>query len=258
MNPKLLVGLLFIVTFAVSFIIYLLVVNIITPHIDLSSTTKSSIEVGPELNEDTFNKRREVTAVQELQEKAMQDSGTYETDISSMLKDSSGNYIPGDQAGDSDENLPGVLDNDNPEKISVPGEESGRVSTTTTTNSVEDSSNNTNNSNSSVSATGVVNDLGTPVLDNFTPDNKVNTASDNQGGSNKSVSRVVVGSYSSIDEAKKAYDNMVKTDIDVAPIIKEIDGNYTLQVGAFTDKQKAQNMADKLKDKNYSATIKSE
>lgn len=257
MNPKLLVGLLFIVTFAVSFIIYLLLVNIITPHIDLSSTTKSSIEVGPELNEDTFNKRREVTAVQELQEKAMQDSGTYETDISTMLKDSSGNYIPMDEAGDSDENLPGVLDN-NPEKISVPGDESVRVSTTITTNSVEDSSNNTNNSNSSVSATGAVNDLGTPILDNFTPDNKVNTASNNQGNSSQSVSRVVVGSYSSIDEAKKAYDNMVKTDIDVAPIIKEIDGNYTLQVGAFTDKQKAQNMADKLKDKNYSATIKSE
>ncbi len=56
MNPKALVVILFAVTFTISFVIYLVVVHIITPHIDLSSTAKSNIEIGPELDESMFDR----------------------------------------------------------------------------------------------------------------------------------------------------------------------------------------------------------
>jgi len=44
----------------------------------------------------------------------------------------------------------------------------------------------------------------------------------------------------------------------LAPIIKEHKGQYTLQVGAFSDKQHAQRLVNDLNNKNYSAKIISE
>lgn len=256
MNPKLLVGILFLVVFTISFAIYLIVVNIINPHIDLSTTTKKSIEVAPELNSSSFVKGVRDDKVTSLQENAMQDSDTYEPDISDMLKESGSDSA--ENVDDSEnKNLPGVLDSGKPGEIKAPAE-GGHASATTA--NASSSATNGNLDLPVIDTTGnkplLPNTNKTGTGENFVPDSTIKDKKAPDAATGNSVNRVVVGSYGSIDDAKKAYDKMVNSDLDVAPIIKEVDGNYTLQVGAFTDKEKAENMVKTLNNKNYSATIK--
>ncbi len=263
MNPKILIGILFLITFAVSFVIYLLVVNVITPHIDLSSTTKGSIEVAPELDDNTFVNQRKESSIKAIQEKAMNDSSTYQPDIDAMMKDPNENYVPMEELG-KEENSAGTLDDT---AVRAPGDDYSVPSTTTDDNASDGHLTTATGSSSDVilENSEVIEDG--PKLDKIEmkiPEPILNTtnAAVNEvaptTGSPKSFSRVVVGSYGSMDEAKKEYDTMLESDLEVAPIIKEQGGKYTLQVGAFSDKQKADDLVKSLKNKNYKATIKEE
>ncbi|MGD9580597.1 MAG: SPOR domain-containing protein [Vampirovibrionia bacterium] len=247
MKPKLLIGILFLVIFSTSFVVYLLVVNLVAPHFDLSSTTKQTLEIAPDLKNSNLSNDESLEKIRQLQQKASKDLEMYENDASSSI--SGEKYVPMEEVGSnsSEENSTGTLD-DGSVAIKAPGEER-RVQ-----HPVSEELAKPNNDNRQT-ATLKTNDA-TEVNTAFVPDSNVTTSAADE--SSVKLNRVVVGSYSSIDQAKQVYDKMVDSDLDVAPIIKEVKGSYTLQVGAFTDKQKADKLVDTLKNKQYSAEIKQE
>ena len=69
------------------------------------------------------------------------------------------------------------------------------------------------------------------------------------------VVKVVVGRYSSIDQAKVAQSILQESGLGVTPFIKNIQGTYTLQVGSFSSEAKAQSLANELLKHNYPARI---
>ena len=69
------------------------------------------------------------------------------------------------------------------------------------------------------------------------------------------VVKVVVGSYSSIDQAKVAQSILQEAGLGVTPFVKNIQGTYTLQVGSFSSEAKAQSLANELLKHNYPARI---
>lgn len=67
--------------------------------------------------------------------------------------------------------------------------------------------------------------------------------------------RVVVGQYASEKQAEVAKSIIQDAGAGVSPIVKNIGGVYTLQVGVFNDRQKAQNLTNNLLKSNFPARI---
>lgn len=65
--------------------------------------------------------------------------------------------------------------------------------------------------------------------------------------------RILVGDYMLEDDAKSIQDLLATAN--VKPAIKTYNGNYVLQVGAFSDYTKAQKVATQYKAKNYKVRI---
>ncbi|MFH0702777.1 MAG: SPOR domain-containing protein [bacterium] len=70
-----------------------------------------------------------------------------------------------------------------------------------------------------------------------------------------SMSKVVVGGFSSLSEAKKVSQDLTNSNLNVTPFIKENNGTYSLQVGSFSNSQKAENLSQELKRRNLSAKV---
>lgn len=269
MNPRILIGILFLITFTVSFLIYLLVVNVINPHIDLSNTAKNKIEVAPELDQSMFgkNKNNPLSKSSNPEENV---EAMYQSDIEALMTDDDSNNMeetaddkqetdnsavkaPGDQKIDTG----GLSLDTKEEKLDIDLDakstgESGFEPDSNYNTTVNDS----NGPKNKIEQLDVTNSTVQKVEPTAElPKNKQNTNTDVQ---NTSISRVVVGSYSSVEDAKKAYDKMLDSEMRLAPIIKEVGGSYTLQVGAFSDKNKANDLVNKLNNNNYSAKIVSD
>lgn len=69
------------------------------------------------------------------------------------------------------------------------------------------------------------------------------------------VVKVVVGSYSTLDQAKVAQTALQDSALGVSPFIKNLNGTYTLQVGSFSSEEKAQALANELLRNNFPARI---
>lgn len=67
--------------------------------------------------------------------------------------------------------------------------------------------------------------------------------------------KVVVGYYSTEKQAEVAKTIIQDAGIGVNPIVKNMDGYYTLQVGAYTSKEKAQQAANHLLKSNFPARV---
>ncbi|MBR1680478.1 SPOR domain-containing protein [bacterium] len=67
--------------------------------------------------------------------------------------------------------------------------------------------------------------------------------------------KVVVGNYSSIDQANVAQSILQESALGVSPFIKNINGTYTLQVGSFSSEEKAQALTNELLRNNFPARI---
>lgn len=70
-----------------------------------------------------------------------------------------------------------------------------------------------------------------------------------------SMNKVVIEGYSSPAEAKRVSQDLMNSNLNVTPFIKENNGTYSLQVGSFSNQQKAENLAGELKKRNMSAKI---
>lgn len=67
--------------------------------------------------------------------------------------------------------------------------------------------------------------------------------------------KVVVGSYATVEQAEVAKGILQDAGLGLAPFIRKIGGEYTLQVGSFNSKEKAMNAAKDLLIKNYPARV---
>jgi hypothetical protein len=69
------------------------------------------------------------------------------------------------------------------------------------------------------------------------------------------MNKVSVGNYSTPDEAKRVSQELMKSNLNVTPFIKEHNGSYSLQVGSFSSQEKAEGLASELRKRNISARI---
>lgn len=67
--------------------------------------------------------------------------------------------------------------------------------------------------------------------------------------------KVVIGSYATEKQAEVAKTILQDSGVGVTPIIKNIGGSYTLQVGAYSTKEKAQQASSNLIKNNFPARV---
>jgi len=67
--------------------------------------------------------------------------------------------------------------------------------------------------------------------------------------------RVVVGSYATEKQAEVAKSIIQEAGLGITPVVKNIGGYYTLQVGSYNSKEKAQQMMNSLLKSNFPARV---
>lgn len=67
--------------------------------------------------------------------------------------------------------------------------------------------------------------------------------------------KVVVGYYSTMDQAKVAQGILMDSGLNIAPFIKDLGGAYTLQVGSYSSREKANVMVSELLRNNFPARV---
>lgn len=60
------------------------------------------------------------------------------------------------------------------------------------------------------------------------------------------MTKVFVGNYSTIEQALSTQNRIMDSGLNVSPFIREINGNYTVQVGSFSSQSKALELINKL------------
>jgi len=68
-------------------------------------------------------------------------------------------------------------------------------------------------------------------------------------------SKVVVGYYSTKEQAEVAKGIIAESGLNISPFVRAIGGAYTIQVGSYSTREKAQSVVDDLLRNNYPARI---
>lgn len=69
------------------------------------------------------------------------------------------------------------------------------------------------------------------------------------------VSKVYVGRYSTIEQAKVAQEILMDSGLNISPFVKDVGGYYTLQVGSYTSRAKADGVASELQRNSFPARV---
>lgn len=72
------------------------------------------------------------------------------------------------------------------------------------------------------------------------------------------ISKVYVGRYSTIDQAKVAQEILIDSGLNYSPFIKNLGGYYTLQIGSYTNRATANAVMTQLQQNSFPARISSE
>lgn len=72
---------------------------------------------------------------------------------------------------------------------------------------------------------------------------------------NPKMSKVYVGRYATVEQAKVAQEILLDSGINVTPFVKNVGGAYTLQVGSYSSRAKADGLASELQRNNFPARI---
>ena len=67
--------------------------------------------------------------------------------------------------------------------------------------------------------------------------------------------KVVVGYYATKEQANVAKEIIEESGMDIRPFVRNIGSGYTIQVGSFTSRDKAQGLVDNLLRNNYPAKM---
>ena len=70
-----------------------------------------------------------------------------------------------------------------------------------------------------------------------------------------SVTKVYLGKYSTIEEAMKVQNDVSAAEPSVTPFVKAVNDSYIVQLGSFSDKERATALIVKLRAKGYSPKI---
>ena len=71
-------------------------------------------------------------------------------------------------------------------------------------------------------------------------------------------SKVFIGKFSTVEEAVETQNNIVRENLEVLPFVKSVNNYYVVQVGSFSEKEKADALALTFKQKGYPARVVSE
>ena len=69
------------------------------------------------------------------------------------------------------------------------------------------------------------------------------------------TSKVVVGYYATKEQAEVAKGIIAESGLNISPFVRSIGGAYTIQVGSYTTREKAQSVVNDLLRNNYPARI---
>ena len=72
------------------------------------------------------------------------------------------------------------------------------------------------------------------------------------------ASKVVVGYYATKEQAEVAKGIIAEAGLNISPFVRSIGGAYTIQVGSYSTREKAQSVVNDLLRNNYPARIISE
>lgn len=72
------------------------------------------------------------------------------------------------------------------------------------------------------------------------------------------MTKVYVGSYATIEQAIQAQNHLMNAPIGISPFVKEVNGSYVLQAGSFASVEKAENVANQIRQAGFSARVVSE
>ena len=69
------------------------------------------------------------------------------------------------------------------------------------------------------------------------------------------TAKVIVGYYTTKEQAEVAKGIIAESGLNISPFVRNIGGAYTIQVGSYSTREKAQVMANELLRNNYPARI---
>lgn len=69
------------------------------------------------------------------------------------------------------------------------------------------------------------------------------------------TSKVLVGRYATLEQAKVAQGILLDAGLNITPFVKDMGGAYTLQVGSYSSRAKAEGLAAELQRNNFPARI---
>ena len=76
-----------------------------------------------------------------------------------------------------------------------------------------------------------------------------------QPPTSSSTAKVIVGYYTTKEQAEVAKGIIAESGLNISPFVRNIGGAYTIQVGSYSTREKAQVMANELLRNNYPARI---
>ncbi len=69
------------------------------------------------------------------------------------------------------------------------------------------------------------------------------------------MSKVYVGSYTTIEQAIQAQNKLMNTSTSVSPFVKEVNGVYVLQAGSYANANKAEEISREINSLGFSARV---
>lgn len=67
--------------------------------------------------------------------------------------------------------------------------------------------------------------------------------------------KVVVGRYATFEQAKVAQEILLDSGLNITPFVRSYNGGYTLQVGSYSTRAKAEELSSQLQQNNFPARI---
>ncbi len=72
------------------------------------------------------------------------------------------------------------------------------------------------------------------------------------------ITKVYIGKYSTIEEAMRIQRKIASEESDIVPFIKSLGSGYIVQIGSFSDSQRAAALLTRMRNKGYNAKLLTE
>ena len=69
------------------------------------------------------------------------------------------------------------------------------------------------------------------------------------------ISKIYIGQFSDMQKAVEMQANLINSGLGINPVIREVNGYYTIQAGAFSNYDSAKNLSDQINNAGFSAKV---